>query len=625
MRRLYLVGAFIILFLTLFCSRAPAQGKPPLETPYISPPPSAPKSSDSDPYDLAQRLAGKPAELLHSSVNPTPISYKVGDVHDFWLLDMENYQRSSIRATLRYITPHAYMYVEEGVNVLQQDIERSANEFETRIYPTVIEFFGQEWVPGIDNDPHLTILNARIPGAGGYFSAYDEYPKAVNIYSNEREMIYINIAAVRVGSPGYYAVLAHELQHLVHWRADPSEEGWLNEGASELAVEICGFQPGFVKNFTSSPDTQLNSWSDEPNENDAHYGAAYLFMKYLVEHYGGKSALPEMISQQGDGAQGVDDYLYHMGYKADFDAVFKDWIIANYLDNEEGSYSYPGITVRVNTTETIADYAERSGAVRQYAADYFDIRLDGDATILFSGAPKVQLVPNEPHSGSGQWWGGRGDSVDNRVTREFDLSGLNKATLKYWLWYDIEEYWDYAYVEISDDGGTTWSLLAGQYTTTENPIGNSYGHGYTGISGGGGEPIWVEESIDLSPYAGGKILVRFEYVTDEAANKVGFVVDDFSIPELGYADDGETGGDWVAEGFILLNNLVDQRFIVQLIEFGDKIKVREITLDAQQRGEANLNGFGKGVEHTVLVVAAVTPITTEVARYRFSIAPITGP
>lgn len=626
MRRLYLLGALLVLSFAVFCSPTPEREETPTRTPTPSPLQLALEPIDVDPFELAARLRSGSLEPIPSVVSPTSIGYEVGDVREFWLINMDTYQRFSIKATLRCITSHAYMYVEEGASVSQHDIERSAQEFEDHIYSTVTGFFGKEWTPGVDNDPHLTIINARIPGVGGYFSAYDEYPRAVYPYSNQREMIYVNIDAVSVGSRAYFAILAHELQHLVHWRADANEECWLNEGASELAVELCGYQSDFIKEFTSSPDTQLTSWGYEPSENGAHYGAAYLFMNYLAEHYGGEGALGEVIGQQADGAKGIDDYLSHRGYEADFEAVFGDWVIANYFDNEEGGrYSYPDIAVQVNTSETITEYGEYSGDVHQYAADYFDIRLPGsDATVAFKGKTEVRLVPNESHSGSGQWWSGRGDAIDTRLTRELDLRGLDKATLKYWLWYDIEKDWDYAYVEVSTDGGKTWSLLAGQYTTAENPVGNNFGYGYTGTSGEGEEPIWLEESIDLSPYVGKKILVRFEYVTDEAVNLPGFVVDDISVPELGYYDDCETEGDWAAEGFVRLNNLMDQRFIVQLIEFGEKVRVREMELDAQQQGKISLAGLGAEVEHAVLVVAAVTPVTTEVAHYQFSIDPATG-
>ena len=90
-----------------------------------------------------------------------------------------------------------------------------------------------------------------------------------------------------------------------------------------------------------------------------------------------------------------------------------------------------------------------------------------------------------------------------------------------------------------------------------------------GISGGGKTPKWVQEKVDLSPYAGKQILLRFEYVTDDAVNGPGFMVDDISIPEIGYSDGGEKGKEgWEAAGWVLTDNQLNQRWLVQLLDVG---------------------------------------------------------
>jgi hypothetical protein len=240
----------------------------------------------------------------------------------------------------------------------------------------------------------------------------------------------------------------------------------------------------------------------------------------------------------------------------------------------------------------------------------------------------VKLVPNDPHSGKYFWWSNRGDSSDTTLTRAFDLAGLSQATLKVWLWYDVEEDWDYAYIEVSTDGGQTWDILKGQYTTDTNPNGNSFGHAYTGKSGPVDEaPDWVEEEIDLTPYVGRKILLRFEYVTDDAVNHAGFCVDDIAIPELGYFHDADTSAElstgsneqWVAEGFIRTDNILRQWFLVQLIELGPDVKVRRMELDEAQTGRLVVEGLGREVERAVLVVSGLAPVTTELASYEYSI------
>jgi hypothetical protein len=195
------------------------------------------------------------------------------------------------------------------------------------------------------------------------------------------------------------------------------------------------------------------------------------------------------------------------------------------------------------------------------------------------------------------------------LTREFDLSDVDTATLRFRTWYEIEDGWDYGYVAVSTDDGETWTALAGNETTTYDPVQGAYGPGYTGESGG-----WVPEEVDLSAYAGEEILLRFEYVTDDATNQTGLAIDDIEIKEIGYSDDASDDGDWEVEGFVRVTGPIEQRFIVQKIEGPrDAPVVTEIELDSENRGEIPLG------ESTVIVVSGATPNTAEKAHYEWSL------
>ena len=322
-------------------------------------------------------------------------------------------------------------------------------------------------------------------------------------------MIYMN-SAIEPGTEVYMGVLTHEFQHAVSWNQDGGEDSWINEGLAEYATHQAGYSESFVDRFLRAPGTQLNFWPDSGRATVPHYGAAELFVHYLADHYGGYKGVGEMYRLAEDAEEGVDAYMarFSMG----FEDVFRDWVVANYLDSGDGIYSYPSRDVRVLGVARMAGPGDREGTLAQFGSRYFEVRMgEGDAHIRFEGQSTVQQTAADCRSGSRCWWSNRGDSVDTKLTREFDLSGLETATMEFWTWFDIEEGWDYAYVQASGDGGQTWDVLEGDHTTTDDPVGNSYGPGYTGSSGG-----WVRERVDLTPYAGGNVLVRFEYVTDDA-------------------------------------------------------------------------------------------------------------
>jgi len=582
-----------------------------------------------DLYDLAVRLQGLPPDTPRT-VNPegSP-DYPVGTRRLFHASNMDTDEEFELYATLVYKTEHVYMWIEEGVTYDYDDVVEAAERFEEHTYPTNREFFGSEWTPGIDNDPHLSILHARNLGDNtlGYFSGPDEFVSAVRPDSNEMETFYVSMDNMTINSEEYNSVLAHEFQHMIHWYNDRNEDTWLNEGFSELACPLNGFDTsGHEYSFAWQPDNQLTDIDYDAPDYSASYGAAYLFTAYFLDRFGSE-ATQALVAHPENGLASVDAVLAELGTGMTHVDFFADWVVANIVNDcsvADGRYCYREIDAPSFSTDTsysADDYpVSTSSTVRQYGTDYVEVKGDHPLTFRFTGSTQIGLVDTTAHSGRYLWWSNRADDSDMTLTRGFDLSGVSNATLEYWTWYDIEEDWDYAYVEVSSDGGQTWTILRTPSGTDANPNGNSYGWGYTGKSGSErGAPRWIQEKVDLSPYAGQPVLVRFEYITDEAVNKPGFIVDDVAIPEIGYFSDFETGDDgWETAGFIRHANVLPQRWLVQLILYSTEITVQRLTLNEDQTGEWTIP-LGDGAHQAIVTISALAPVTTEIASYSYEI------
>lgn len=579
---------------------------------------------ERDLIDLAHRLRGVPipADLTPRADAP---GYELGDVVTFWLHNVETNEFFTTDAALSYVTPHAYWWIEKGYSVPADDLEQSALNFEDRTYPTNRQVFGSEWTPGIDGDPHIYIFLGYVPGVGGSFSPPDEYPAEVNPHSNEHEMFYINLDNAMPGNAYFDGILAHEFQHMIHWNQDRDEDTWINEAMSELAGQLNGYDMGGSDlAFSQEPDTQLTTWS-ELDASGPHYGASYLFGAYMLDQYGSR-AISQLVAESENGIAGVDAMLVATDSGGrQFADLYADWLIANYLDDPDlagGRYGYSDVSIpKLRVAARHSKYpVDQQAAVHQYAADYIRLEGRGDLTVEFTGSTVVSLVGNRAHSGQYQWWSNRSDESDAKLTRAFDLTGLQQATLQAWMWYDLEIDYDYAYVEVSADGGETWAILANAHTVTTNPSDSSYGPALTGKSGGDGGPAWVQERFDLTPYAGQQVLIRVEVVTDEELNHPGLCLDDVTIPELGYAHDAESSDDgWLAEGFVRVTDQVPQQFLVQMISIGDETRVERITLDDLCHGTMTVTGLGQSVDRAVLVISALAPATTEPAPYHYHI------
>ncbi len=463
-----------------------------------------------------------------------------------------------------------------------------------------------------------------MPGVGGYFSSSDAFPSIASEHSNEHEMFYINLENAMPGRSYFDGVLAHELQHMSQWAQDRNEDSWVNEGLSEIAVHVNGYETGAPERaYSRQPDTQLTNWP-EMSDSSAHYGASYLFTAYFLDKHG-EEKLHSLAVEQENGMAGVDAVLSTGASKQASLALYADWAVANYLDDTEvygGRYGYRALEpIRPDAAahHTVFPF-QAEASVHQFGVDYIELENPGDVTVDITGSLVIPLVGCQPHSGDHFWWSNRGDDSDVTLTRAFDLTGLERATLTAWTWYHLETDYDYGYVEVSDDGGQTWDLLASAHTTTINPVGASYGPALNGLSGGGSEPGWVEHTFDLSPHAGHRVLIRFEVVYDDAINYPGVCLDDISIPELSFVDDAE-GEDtaWDAQGWLRATGYVPQEFVVQLITLGQETQVTLLNLGKEMRGTVEIDGVGGQVERAVLVVSGITPATTEWAGYRYRV------
>ncbi|HFE66883.1 MAG TPA: hypothetical protein ENJ93_06435, partial [Chloroflexi bacterium] len=498
------------------------------------------------------------------------------------------------------------------------------------IYERDTAVFGQENSPGIDGDPRIHIVNAspinlcdvslaniQACGLAGYFGSSDILPQSVDEQSNEREMFIMNGSLF--GSDAYIDVLAHEFRHMIESNYDVNDWDWEVEGSAMLAEDLNGFSSDPISRgnrFLASPDQQLNRWVD--GDTTPYYGQGYVINRYIYNRLG-----PELYkvfaTHPEEGFAALDDIAANndVDFSGGMD-VWLDWLAALAIHNAEGAPEKYALREGLGNAlaRSIKEYpATVETDVNQFAADYYKLAGDGDVTINFTGSNHARLLPVLPTSGEHMWLANRANYSTARLTRDFDLSDVDSATLTYDVFRDIEQGYDFAYVSVSTDGGRTWQPLAGEAMDGEafedNPSGSALAERF--YTGRGRD--WMPETIDLTPYAGQEIQLRFEYVTDPILTFGGIALDNIAIPEINFYDDAETDTGWTAEGFVRATGYVPQEWFVQLITFEDGMPVvTRVPVEADNT--AVIQTTGSSENPPILIIAAAAPMTLRPSAYR---------
>lgn len=471
-------------------------------------------------------------------------------------------------------------------------------QFDDVIYPTNTGIFGEHLPRGAEGQKvWILIHNIRDEAyydaeaksyIAGYFSASEDS-------ENNKNMMHIDTYdwENRTGTEGarpllYEGTFAHEFEHLIHFDQDPDEPSWVDEGLADLAAYLCGYghSAGHVAYYlVYHPMVSLTFWGGELED----YGASYLFQLYLFEKYGGAELVTNIVQEQANGIEGITKALRKTGYWKDFDVLFDQWTQANYLDNldqangklgyeslEIGSADTMGYTIEYALNELWVGPATEGDMIISsdwfygieplpYTAHYFRY-LNPDTSII--AVDGDDFAGTMAYSGTYEWSSGALAWASRSISRNFDIPDTG-ATLNFMTFYEIEEDWDYGYVEVYDNDTGLWTTLAGAGTITnlahpqDNPNTpderepmtyalNGTWNAFTGESGG-----WVPVTMDLTPFAGHNIDLYFSTWQDGAFTLQMMYIDDISIPEIGYFDDVEGDSDWTSTGWEITDGVLD--------------------------------------------------------------------
>lgn len=154
-----------------------------------------------------------------------------------------------------------------------------------------------------------------------------------------------------------------------------------------------------------------------------------------------------------------------------------------------------------------------------------------------AGTADWALGTTNPQSGTSAFFASEPDEItDQYLALGSPLPVAGEEILSVWHDYNTESGFDGGVIEVSTNGGSTWTDLGPMMTQNgyNNSISTSYNspiggqEAFSGSSGG-----YVETLVDLSSFAGQSILIRFRMASDESVSGAGWHVDDVSLVTTG--------------------------------------------------------------------------------------------
>ncbi len=144
-------------------------------------------------------------------------------------------------------------------------------------------------------------------------------------------------------------------------------------------------------------------------------------------------------------------------------------------------------------------------------------------------------VTTSTHSPTHSWFAGDEGATNDQYLVGPALPITSSEELIFWHRYDLEDGYDGGVVEVSTNGGGSWSDLGSRmthngYTLTIASGSTSPITGRPAFSGNSGG--WVETRANLSDFMGQTIQLRFREADDDSVAQIGWWVDDIRLATL---------------------------------------------------------------------------------------------
>ncbi|MEZ0481931.1 peptidase M6 [Planococcus sp. SSTMD024] len=462
--------------------------------------------------------------------------------------------------------------------VTQAQVNKLKAEFDSNIYPVATDFFG---TPN-SHDGSKSPLPGMVGLPEGYYENEDGSDKVIMLVDNvqdegwnnpsypffvagffwqtlenytDRNIITIdtNSWETRLEST-FFGTTIHELQHLIQADNDGAEETWVNEGMSTFSEFLGGYGhgEGSINFYLDHPENSLVNWDEHGTaatgpETIADYGQVYLFTLYMYDKFG-KEFIREIATDGNtQGIASIDKVLEDYGTNKTFTELYQDFMTALTLDDGTVSPDYNfdsidlrelpvGDGVRGKTVDFEKAKTFEKEGVPAWGGDFKEFDLDRTVRgMKFDGVDFLPLqwdtVANPLDASEQVLHANNGDEADQALIFGATVPADN-PTLSFEHYYNIEEQWDFAAVQVSTDNGETWTSLANENTRSD-VVEEGYPTIKENLPGFTGEKTnWSTETFDLADYAGQDVLVSFRNLTDWGSNEAGWFIKDIQLGDF---------------------------------------------------------------------------------------------